>query len=214
MTDQTSRGRMVLLLIAGIPLTMFLAATWLWYYVANGELDLVGSVGTHNNGELLQPPRQIDEAVLLDGAGNRLAYADLEPHWSMLIPAGGERCDQACEQSLYLTRQIHIALGKDSRSLQRIYAGDSPARNTPLQVTSFRDDRPAPPDVATLLESDHRGTLALVVSGEGFEQLFPEYLQNPTTWYLVDPRGWIMMSYNADVSYKEVISDLKFLLKN
>ena len=37
---------------------------------------------------------------------------------------------------------------------------------------------------------------------------------NPSTWYLVDPAGWIMMSYNSEVSYKDVISDLKLLLKN
>ena len=44
--------------------------------------------------------------------------------------------------------------------------------------------------------------------------LFPEYLSDSSTWYLVDPSGWIMMSYNEKVTYKDVIKDLKFLLKN
>ena len=54
----------------------------------------------------------------------------------------------------------------------------------------------------------------LVLAPGQIEELFAEYRAEPGTWYLVDPAGWIMMSYNTDVSYKDVISDLKFLLKN
>jgi hypothetical protein len=44
--------------------------------------------------------------------------------------------------------------------------------------------------------------------------LFPEYGADSSIWYLVDPAGWIMMSYNDQIPYKDVIADLKFLLKN
>jgi hypothetical protein len=44
--------------------------------------------------------------------------------------------------------------------------------------------------------------------------LFPEQQGDPTTWYLVDPAGWVMMAYDNQVPYKDVIADLKFLLKN
>jgi len=54
----------------------------------------------------------------------------------------------------------------------------------------------------------------LVVPGESFSGLFVEYTQDSSTWYLVDPAGWIMMSYNSGMSYKDVMADLKFLLKN
>ena len=55
MTDNnpTTNNRMVLLLISGIPLIMILAATWLWYFVARGDLDLVGMMGTANRGALV-----------------------------------------------------------------------------------------------------------------------------------------------------------------
>ena len=36
----------------------------------------------------------------------------------------------------------------------------------------------------------------------------------PNSWYLVDPSGWVMMRYSTEVNYKDVIGDLKFLLKN
>lgn len=205
---------MTLLLIAGIPVIMFLAATWLWVYVANGKLDLVGSLGTHNNGRLVDPPRQLDAATLLDASGQPLRYADLDPHWTMLVPVGGASCGRACEQVLYLTRQIRTAMGQDSKQLRRLYVGTRPVAQMPLGIESLSDGRPAPPNVGALLQTGHRGMRALTVSGADFGRLFAEYEQNPATWYLVDQRGWIMMSYNADVPYKGVIADLKFLLKN
>ncbi len=55
---------------------------------------------------------------------------------------------------------------------------------------------------------------ALTLSAAGYAALFPEHTADPSTWYLVDPAGWVMMSYNKEVPYKDVIADLKFLLKN
>ena len=45
------QGRRVLLLIAGIPLSIMLAATLLWWAVAEGQFDIVGAMGTDNHGE-------------------------------------------------------------------------------------------------------------------------------------------------------------------
>ena len=55
-----NKSRLTLLLIMGIPVTMILTATWLWYFVVQGDLDLVGKLGTSNRGTLVEPPRQID----------------------------------------------------------------------------------------------------------------------------------------------------------
>lgn len=211
--ERTGSNRMVLLLIAGIPVTMILAATWLWYFVVEGDLNLVGTLGTANQGTLVQPPRQLDEGGLLDQGGRVFRYADLEPRWTMLVPVSGS-CDADCEQRLYLTRQIHVAIGKDFNRLRRFYVSSSPLAESSLDVSSLSDQRPAPVGLEEFLETEHRGLKPLVLEGETLGRLFPEYLENPSTWYLVDPAGWIMMSYNEQVSYKDVISDLKFLLKN
>jgi len=206
-------GRTVLLLIAGIPLTMILAASWLWFFVARGDLDLVGALGTSNRGELVEPPRQLDDAVLVNAAGAPLRYADLEPRWSLLIP-GGNTCGRACEHSLYLTRQIHIAIGKDFNRLRRVHVSTAPPGAIDLAVATLSDGGAAPADFQSLLAAEHAGTRALHLAARDFDGLFPEWHTNRSTWYLVDPRGWIMMSYNSDVAYKDAIADLKFLLKN
>lgn len=212
--EQTRKNRMTLLLIAGIPLTMVLAATWLWYFVAHGDLDLVGTLGTANRGNLVQPPRQLDDVELFEDNGLPFKYADLEPKWSMLVTAQDGRCDLACEQSLYVTRQIHVALGKHFPRLRRFYASEGKVAAAQLTVQELSDQRPAPESFAALLEREHRGLKALELGDGAYNQLFREHAVDPSTWYLVDPTGWVMMSYNHEVSYKDVISDLKFLLKN
>jgi hypothetical protein len=83
--NQINKNRMVLLLIAGIPVTVILVATWLWYFVVNGDLDLVGMLGTANRGTLVQPPRQLDERELKDVNGLSFKYADLELRWTVSI---------------------------------------------------------------------------------------------------------------------------------
>lgn len=202
------------MLIAGIPFTMFLAATWLWYYVEQGELDLVSSLGTANQGELVQPPRQIDEITLFDDLGTPRKYADLEPRWTLAVPQAGSDCGVDCEHLLYLTRQIHVAMGKDFNRIRRVYLSEAPLNQAGLALDRLSDDNPVPDSLAELLDTEHRGTKYLQLSPGGFDKLFVEQRAAPDTWYLIDPAGWVMMSYNDSTHYKDVISDLKFLLKN
>ena len=212
-SEQSGNNRMVLLLIAGIPVTVILIATWLWYYVVRGELDLVEILGTSNKGTLVQPPRQIDGPQLSEADGRSFQYSELDRKWTLLIP-GGVRCGVVCEKTLYTTRQIHIAMGKEFKRIRRIYLSDTVAGKTALEVEHLSDDRPAPARFADFLVSEHRGMRALTIAPGYYQALFNEYLADQSTWYLVDPAGWIMMSYDSEVDYKGVMSDLKFLLKN
>ncbi len=212
--EKIRNNRLVLLTILGIPLTMMLAATWLWYFVIEGDLDLVGALGTANSGELVQPPRPIDEYAMREDTGALFKYGDFDPKWTFVIPGASDSCDEYCENTLYVTRQIHIAIGKEFSRIRRVYLSEYAVSATALAVERLSDDRPAPPDFKALLESEHRGLKALTLADGGYAALFPEHASDRSTWYLVDPAGWIMMSYNSEHHYKDVISDLKFLLKN
>lgn len=207
---------MILLLIGGIPLTIILAATWLWFFVARGDLDLIGALGTANRGTLVQPPRQMDEQALLDDSGDSIQVSGLEARWTMVVPANAGRCDESCEKALYVTRQIHVAMGKNFNRLRRFYISDHAVKDTQLTVEKLSDDHPAPAagEFAQYLSTEHQGLQALELSAAAYTALFPEYGADASTWYLMDPAGWIMMSYNDEVPYKDVIADLKFLLKN
>lgn len=209
-----NKSRLTLLLIMGIPVTMILTATWLWYFVVQGELDLVGKLGTSNRGTLVQPPRQIDEFDLRDRDGRDFSYTDVDRKWTLLVPYSGPECDARCEATLYITRQIHTAMGKELPRIRRMYVATLPLSEQALGVETLSDDRPAPQSLAAYLDQQQRGLIPLHVSEPDFDTAFTEYLSARDTWYLVDPAGWIMMSYSSEVSYKDVISDLKFLLKN
>ncbi len=211
---QTRNNRLVLLTIAGIPLTMILAATWLWYFVINGDLDLVGALGTANQGTLIQPPRQLDDVGLREDTGAVIKYADLPRKWTLAVANRGPACDAACERNLYLTRQIHMAMGKEFNRIDRLYLSESAPGDSRLAVTEMSDQRPAAADFSEFLATEHRGLLALTLAPGSYASLFPEQLADDSTWFLIDPAGWVMMSYNGDIHYKDVISDLKFLLKN
>lgn len=212
--QQVRNNRLVLLMIAGIPLTMILAASWLWYFVVEGDLDLVGAVGTANRGQLVQPPRQLDEYTMRNDSGVLVKFSDLPRKWTMLVANQGPGCDDSCENALYLTRQIHIAMGKEFNRIGRLYLSEQPLATTRLEVGELSDQRPAPASMSELLATEHRGMKALTLAEGSFQTLFPEQQTDASTWYLVDPAGWVMMSYNSGIHFKDVISDLKFLLKN
>ena len=86
--DRATNNRMVLLLIAGIPVTVILVSTWLWWFVVRGDLDLVGMLGTANRGDLVQPPRQLEQASLYDSDGRVFELRDAEPRWAVFWYGG------------------------------------------------------------------------------------------------------------------------------
>jgi hypothetical protein len=206
-------GRLVLALIAGIPLTVILAASWMWYFVVNGELDIVGALGTANRGELVQPPRQALDAGWTSPDGTAFALAPAA-RWTLVIPQAQARCAEACERRLYEVRQIHQALGKTMNRVQRALVTPAAAGEVTLAVDVLSDERPLPEDFASYLARDQRGLAVWHSDAKMFTAMFPELPARPDSWYLMDPAGWVMMRYDDSVSYKEVIADIKFLLKN
>jgi hypothetical protein len=211
------QGRRVLLLIAGIPLSMMLAATLLWWAVAEGQFDIVGAVGTANHGELIVPPKSVSQRTFSDDGDADLLWEDLPLKWHFLVVHRGDVCEAACQEQLYQTRQIHIALGKEFNRVGRVVLTDLPADL--IAVTSAAE---APSAAASTFDGtladwiavEHAGMTALTLPAAEIEQLMPTTLGGGGHWYVVDPAGWIMMRVANDLYYKDVISDLRFLLKN
>jgi cytochrome oxidase Cu insertion factor (SCO1/SenC/PrrC family) len=191
---------MVVLFIAGLPVTMILLASWLWYYVDQGDIDLVQVLGTANRGELLSPPIPLQGVSLYDGDGERVElFAAGNNRWRILIPATGH-CDETCAQHLYYTRQIRTAMGAYADRIERIYLGREE------QVVAL---------FPQALRQQHPGLKILYTSGAEPSGIW-EHAPVPggPAYFLVDPRGWVMMSYRAGMDGKAVMADLKFLLKN
>ena len=230
-TDQRG-GRAILLLIAGLPVTMILAATWLWYFVERGDIDIVGALGTANSGEILSNPVNIRSRSFTASDGSEMSLDTLEPKWTFMIVNSGETCDATCSELLYLTRQIRIAIGRDFNRIQRVMMVDVPPDTIRIQASTDTEgvQERIEGGVANVA-MDNTSTIAAVgetplleaiesehpdvsVWQAGAEPVVPERHFADSAWYLVDPSGWVMMRYASEVNYKDVIGDLKFLLKN
>ena len=110
-------------------------------------------------------------------------------------------CDATCEQQLYLTRQIRLAMNKDMQRVQRVLVVDAPPQ-TPL---------------ASQLESAHQD-LIVAVRDAGAAPLLQRFRGNGFStggaqYFLVDPLGNLMMFYDLEVPAKGMLRDLQKLLK-
>ena len=230
-TDQRG-GRAILLLIAGLPVTMILAATWLWYFVERGDIDIVGALGTANSGEILSNPANIRSRSFTASDGSETSLDALERKWTFMVVNSGEICDATCSELLYLTRQIRIAIGRDFHRIQRVMMVDLPADTIRIQTSTGAESAQERIEGGAVTEAiDNASTIA--AAGEtplldaiesehpdvsvwqaGSEPVVPERHAADSAWYRVDPSGWVMMRYASEVNYKDVIGDLKFLLKN
>lgn len=142
--------------------------------------------GRTNFGELLLPPEQLHQTQLVDAAGKAWSQEEADKRWLMVYVAGPE-CAQSCMEATYLLRQINIALGKEAHRVSRIMVSQQ-AQNDPKIAL----------DYPALLQLRSRAP-EFFVAGQGI--------------YLVDPLGNIMMHYGVEFVGKELLKDLKKLLK-
>jgi hypothetical protein len=156
---------------------------------------------TTNNGELIQPPRSIETVTIKDAQSTEFIYNNNSHKWTILIPAVGG-CNKSCEATLYFTRQMHTALGKQMNGLRRFY---------------LTDEKVVAPVTASLLTKEYPKLERFFANGEQMEQLLGRIegvdYRNGKTFFLVDPMGFVMMSYTDQHGLKDLLSDLKFLLK-
>jgi hypothetical protein len=145
---------------------------------------------TVNYGELVGPtPLPDGRAAGLAGQPD-IDLVSLRGKWT-LVYTGASACDQRCAESLYAMRQTRLAQGDEARRVSRLWL-----------VT----DAVAP--TAEALEGQRDLRVAAAV---------PEWLEvmpgAESHVYLVDPIGNAMMRFPSDPDIKEVIKDLKRLLK-
>ena len=214
MTNPGKGNRRILLAIAGIPLLIILAASLLWFLVDSERLDLVAMLGTANRGELLERPLQLRTLELADASGVGFDPAAGTPRWRILV-RGGENCGEDCRELLYYTRQIHRAMGKYQNRIGRVFAVSAQPGEPSLAALEVEY-----PDLKVLYTSTAR--MAALAAGDpaagdpaaGDPVTAAATAAWPAAYYLVDPGGWIILSYPAGADGKDLMADLKFLLKN
>jgi hypothetical protein len=164
--------------------------------------------GRTNHGELIEPARTLPLVALpqvattpgaASGAapgGDAPAAADvLTGKWSLVYANSGD-CNADCRNTLYFMRQTHLGLANLIPRVQRVFlvtAGccnrDYLAHEQPNLITLNAEVAPGAPLLA---------------------QFPPE--RRASTIFVVDPRGNLMMRYDAHDDPKGLREDLKKLL--
>jgi hypothetical protein len=192
-TDQSrSRTKLFLLL-----LMFLLPVAGSWYLVFFTDYGRNGEGVEH--GDLIKPPRQIENAQLSRVGKSGTEQTTLHGKWSMLFFVGGD-CEASCEENLYRLRQILLATGKEMLRVQRIAVVNE------TEAPSFGD----------YLGRKYPGQWYVSNSdlGENFFYQFQDLgLNDKTAIFLIDPRGFLMMRYSGETNPSGIIRDLALMLR-
>ena len=199
---QVRSSRIKLVVLWAIPFGLMAIAAVVYNLVESGVI----SVGSKNEGVLIQPPIQLSGLALTTNVP--LVRDNIwQGKWSIVV-RGDADCDAECLDTLHITRQIHKRLNKEGNRVQRVYLSTTPALSDEL--------------AAHLAEENHYMKLALVdqIANESANQLALVELDdvlasaNQTVrFFLVDPDGWAMMYYLNEHDGVVILKDLKYLLK-
>lgn len=116
---RTRAGRWQMLLLALVCAAPVIASYYS-YYVARPE-------ARRSFGELIEPQPPLPTASATDLSGRPVELSTLKGQWLLLSVAGGA-CDAACENNLYLQRQLREGLGKDKDRLDWVWLVSDDAR--------------------------------------------------------------------------------------
>ncbi|TVT82236.1 hypothetical protein [Pseudomonas sp. H3(2019)] len=131
--------------------------------------------------------------------GNGQSRAELgvqadEDRWQMLVTAPQD-CSVDCQQLVYLARQIQVALGRDASRASHALAVAQPlsADYEDKLKREYPQLQRYPLDLSTYTKN---------VQGKGSAQL-----------WIIDPHGNLVLRFDPTVKGKDLLNDLRHLLK-
>lgn len=151
--------------------------------------------GQTNQGELLAPARKLEadsvRAVGQDASGNLLTGS-----WTLVYVSTGD-CQSRCQLSLIELRQAHLALGRDMKRLRRVLL-------FPIGI-----------DPKWELNTKTHPGLAVAIAQPGWMRALHDAVPASESSYvvLIDPQGYAVMRYAAEIDGASVLKDLKRLLR-
>jgi hypothetical protein len=182
--NKTTWARLQMLLIASVFFGPLAIATWMYY---GGHFQPEGRT---NHGALLQPIVNIagelpESAIVAEGDG----------YW-LLVYADGLECRQPCIDALYVIRQSRKMLGKEMDRLLRVFLHGESSPDT------------------VFLADEHAGLITL--RDENLSALLnnkkPAEL-SAGGYFLMDPLGNLVMYFDPEIDPRDMVGDIKHLLK-
>ncbi len=191
MTQTRPRGRLQFLLLAALFFAPLLAAALLYFVFPQWTPS-----GRVNKGELINPARPLPTIQALDDAGQPAGDRVMKGRWSYVYVAS-DACGAACVDKLYQIRQIRTLLNEKRLRVRRIYLAPTPAAAAAAHA-QLAAEHPDLVFLADTVSADYRRFF----EGGDAESL-----------YLVDPLGNWLMRYDSTADPKDILSDIRKLLR-
>ena len=171
---RTRRGRWQRLLLALVCAAPVIAS-YLGYYVVRPE-------ARSSFGVLIDPQRPIPPAAATDLNGQPFDLTSLKGQWLLVSVAGGD-CAAACQNNLYLQRQLRESLGRDKDRLDWVWLVSDDAR------------------IADALRPALSQATVARVPAQALAQWLAPAAGHPLSdhLYVVDPMGHWMMRFPANL---------------
>ena len=186
-------SRLKLLLVVLLFLGPLFAA-FIWYYGFDASL---APEGQSNHAPLITPVVQIQGFDNQSLDGKSVDFSVLKKKWT-IVHIVGSGCDDLCKQSLYITRQTRVAVGKDLHRIQRL-----------IMVNDF--------ELAKQVDLNHADATVFEPGQSGIEKQLEPIIEAAAAGVndaiLIDPLGNAMMIIPLDLDPRLLLKDLKKLLK-
>lgn len=189
---RTASGRLKMLALLAVCAAPVLAS-YFAYFVVRPE-------SRNNYGDLVDPPREMPQALpLATLAGDPVAAASLRGQWLLVVVAQAG-CDAACEQNLYLQRQLRETLGRDKDRVDKVWFVVDEAKPRPEVIEGISFGGPA-----RVLRVPREELAKWLAPAAG--RALGDHL------YIVDPMGRWMMRMPPDPDPSKFKRDIERLLR-
>jgi hypothetical protein len=176
-------GRLQLLLIAAVFFGPLIGAAWLYY-----QGDSLQPETRANHGALLEPILNLHDLVPDSALLGHRAW--------LLLYVNDDACGDDCRRALYTTRQSRLMLGKEMDRVIRVFLHGA-----------------EPPDTL-FIDEEHKGLITLQDAAlrSVLDNKKPEAL-TAGGYYLIDPHGNLVLYFWPDIDARDMVDDIKRLLK-
>lgn len=191
-------------LILGILIVVFFGPfvfAWISYHQTDPQ-----SITTTNVGDLISPLVDWNGLTLepLESEAPTFKASSLNGHW-WLVYISPRHTNEDFFEALYNMRQIHVALGKNAPRAKRL-------------VLFSPEGDPIPASTRTFLHENYPNLLAAKLNISGFQTIFAPHFEAEEqdfigAYFLIDPKGRLVLHYSPDSSSKGILKDFSRLLK-
>lgn len=153
-----------------------------------------------NHGTFILPPMDMSTWGLT--AELESVSEDKDSKWQLIVVGEGE-CAKQCQESLYNIRQVNTALGREAKRVEHSYIELNQSLNSDLQQL-IRKEHPN----MKVFFADKNSVVSDVT-----EKLNDSAGLNKNYIFIADPLGNVMMYYTPKNVGRDILDDMKRLLK-